>query len=437
VTVRPGPAPQRLAPVIGLGIAIAAFFVYWLTNRSFEAGRGDFFYLAEAFLAGKVWIDFVPGAYDVIYGDAGRILVPFAPFPAIVLMPLVKVFGAITADRWESGINAGLAAVGVLLAWWVAGRMGVRQLRDRFGLVVLLGFGTQMWWVTTRGGVWHTGHLIAIILAMLMLAELFGKQRALLLGLLVGASFLTRAPVAFAGPALALWYLLRPVTGWPSATRAAGTVDEAAVDGGRDPDDAPDRDRSTTRALLASLPWRQWVLLVVGFLPALAFFFFYNNARFGSPFESGYALATLPDWLENLRRQGLFSPVHIPMNLDYLFLHLPIASGQFPYARPDGLGMSVLLTSPGLLLFLRAPWRDRRTWALAAAAVLVLIPTLLYYGGGWFQFGYRYFLDSVPFVWALAVMGVVARGPLRWWAWGLILWGVGMGAFGVWWTYHL
>jgi hypothetical protein len=395
-----------VAPLVGVGVAVAAFLVYWLTNRSFEAGRGDFFYLADAFLHGRVWIDRALGAYDVIYGATGRVYVPFAPFPAMTLMPLVAAVGAETADTWESGINAGLAAIGLLLAWWVTGRIGVARLRDRFGLVLLLGFGTQMWWVTTRGGVWHTGHLIAIILAMLMLVELFGRQRAFLLGLLVGASFLTRAPVAFAGPAVALWY-------WLLASDEDG------------------------RGWIRRIPWREWLLLVLGFVPGLAIFFAYNAARFGSPLESGYALATLPDWLEALRQQGLFSPVHIPMNLNYLFLHLPIPASSFPYLRPDGLGMSVLLTSPGLLLFLLAPWRDRRTWALAAAAVLVLIPTLLYYGGGWFQFGFRYFLDSVPFVWALAVMGIARRGAIPWWGWLLILWGVLMGAYGVWWTYHL
>ena len=71
---------------------------------------------------------------------------------------------------------------------------------------------------------------------------------------------------------------------------------------------------------------------------------------------------------------------------------------------------------------------------LAAAAVLVLyLLMLLYYGGGWFQFGYRYFLDSIPFVWALAVMGIAARGSIKWWGWLLILWGVAVGAFGTWW----
>jgi len=105
--------------------------------------------------------------------------------------------------------------------------------------------------------------------------------------------------------------------------------------------------------------------------------------------------------------------------------------------RPDGLGMSVLLTSPGLLLAARAPWADRRSWLLALAAVLVLIPTLLYYGGGWLQYGYRYFLDSIPFVWALVALGIVHRGSIPWWGWALIAWGVLVGLGGVYWAYNL
>ena len=72
--------------------------------------------------------------------------------------------------------------------------------------------------------------------------------------------------------------------------------------------------------------------------------------------------------------------------------------------------MSVLITSPGLLLGFRADWRSREVQLLALAALLVLIPTLLYYGGGWLQYGYRYFLDSVPFVIGLCGLAVVHRG---------------------------
>ena len=397
--------------LIGLGVFVAAFLVYWLSNRLYDATRGDLFYLADAFLHGRTWIEVVLGPFDVIYGPDNRVYVPFAPFPAIVLAPIVALVGPASADQLEPGINAALAAAVAGLAWWVAGRLGVRRTVDRLALVVLLGFSTQVWWVTTRGGVWHTGHLVATILSLLLIAELFGRRRALLLGLLVGAGFLTRAPVAFAAPAVALWL----VNDWDAVAGRGRALAER----------------------VAALPWRPWVLLGIGLVPALAFFLWYNVARFDTPWESGYMLATLPEWLANQRARGLFSLVHVPMNLDYLFLKLPTLGRDFPYFRPDGLGMSVLLTSPGLLLAARAPWADRRSWLLAFAAALVLVPTLLYYGGGWLQYGYRYFLDSIPFVWALVALGIVRRGPLAWWGWALIGWGVLIGLGGVYWAYNL
>jgi hypothetical protein len=409
---------QAAAIGLGLGLMVVSFFVFWLSNRSFTAGRADLMYLADAFLHLRVWIPvgvYTPNAPQVGENDviviAGRIFVPFAPFPAIALMPLVAIIGPVNADYWETGINAALAATVVGLSFWVSGRIGVRQLPGRLFLALLMGFSTQIWWVTTRGGVWHTGHLIATILVLLLIAEMFGRQRALLMGFLVGLGFLTRAPLAFAGPGLALWVL-----------HGSG-----ALDGGRS---LGDRGRA--------LPWRDWGLLIAGFAPGLAFFLFYNWARFGSVVESGYGLASLPGWLEDLRRQGLFSPVHIRMNIDYLFLKLPRFTAEFPWFKPDGLGMSVLFTSPALFLGLLAPWRDRRTWILLATAVLVLTPTLLYYGGGWLQYGYRYFLDSIPFVWAMVgLYGVKHRGGYPWWAWVLLGWGVLVGAAGVYWAYHI
>ena len=268
------------SPVVWAGIllAIASFFVYWLSNRAFDAGRGDLFYLADAFLHGRVWLDFVPGPFDIISVRRPRLRAvrpvpgdrpdaaggaPWAPSPP-------------TSGR--PGINAFLASMVVLLAWWVSGRIGATKLRDRFAMAVLLGFSTQIWWVTTRGGVWHTGHLIATILTLLLLAEMFGRKRAFLMGLLVGAAFLTRAPVAFAAPAVALWLI-------PSD----------AIDGLR---------HGSIGSRIAALPWRRWVFLGLGLLPALAFFFWYNVARFGDPLESGYAMATLPGVAPGPARPG-------------------------------------------------------------------------------------------------------------------------------------
>jgi hypothetical protein len=398
--------------VMGLFVVAGAAVLYWLANRSFDAGRGDFFYLAEAFLSGRTWLEFQPGPYDVII-ESGRFFVPFAPFPAIALMPLVAAIGAVSADQIESGINAGLAAAGVGLCWMLLGRIGVPRLVDRLWLTLLFGFSTQILWVTTRGGVWHTGHLIATILTLACLIELWGRQRAWLIGLLAGFAFLTRAPVALAIPFYALMLDGR------------GAVPSSVVAGGY------------ARSAFRSTRLRAWVLLGLGVVPSIVLFFAYNQARFGSPWESGYALATLPPFLESQRGVGLFAIAHISMNLDYFLLRLPKVIDSFPFFRPDGLGLSILFTSPGLLFASQADWLRPRAWWLIGATVAVLIPTLLYYGGGWLQYGYRYFIDSVPFVIALCGLAAVNRGTVGAGWRVLIAFGVLVMALGVYWAYNI
>jgi hypothetical protein len=332
-------------------------------------------------------------------------------------MPIVALIGPGTADQVESGINAVLAAFGVGMCWWLLGRIGVARLSDRLWLTALFGFSTQILWVTTRGGVWHTGHLIATILTFGCLIEIFGqRQRAWLVGLLAGAAFLSRAPLAFAVPFYAL--LLEP----RAAYRVADVADVAG---------------SYVVRAAGWIRFRAWGLLALGVLPSIVAFFAYNQVRFATPFESGYALATLPPFLEAQRAKGLFSIAHIPMNLDYFLFHLPRLIAEPPFFKPDGLGMSVFITSPGLLFATQADWRRPRAWWLLGAAVAVLIPTLLYYGGGWLQYGYRYFLDSVPFVMALCGLAAVHRGEvgLGWRV--LIVFGCLVGAAGVYWAYHL
>jgi hypothetical protein len=403
----------RLSPaVVGWALVALAFAIYLLCNRQFNAGRGDFFYLADAFLNGRTWLEKPLGPWDDVF-IGSHTYVPFAPFPAILVLPLVALVGPERADAWQPIVNAALAAAGVGACWLLAGRLGVRSLVDRFWIVVLYGFSTAIWWVTTRGGVWHTGHLVAGLLTLFAIAELVGRRRAWLVGLLGGAAFLTRSPLVLAMPFYALWYLV------DDAGRLIG-----------------DGARAGARAFAARIPWHEWAILTVSFLPALGFFLWYNAARFGSPFESGYGLATLPDWLAARRALGLFSPVHLGMNIDLLVFHLPDPIPEFPWFRPDGHGMSILFTSPGLLLALRADWRAPRTWLLAGAALFVLIPSLLYYGGGWLQYGYRYALDSIPFVVALCALAAARVGihpVFR----VLILFGVLVNAAGVYWAYHL
>ena len=123
-----GSAPQPASstastrrPGIGILLTIGAGLVYWLSNRFFDAGRGDFFYLADAFLHGRTWLDVRLGPQDVILRD-GHIFVPFAPFPAIALMPLVAITGP--ADRGPVGDRDQRRARrrDGRPAWWFTGR---------------------------------------------------------------------------------------------------------------------------------------------------------------------------------------------------------------------------------------------------------------------------------------------------------------------------
>jgi hypothetical protein len=402
---------DRRTLAFGAAAVILSFVVYVLASLRFDAGRPDFFYLADAFLNGRIWLDHAFGPWDNVVVGA-RVYVPFAPFPAIAELPLVALFGPAQLDRWEQVVDSAFAAIDVGLCWWLMGRVGVRTVVDRIWIVFLFGFSTQILWVTTRGGVWHTGHLVAMMLMLAALLEGFGRRRGWLLGLLVGAGFLTRAPLVLAAPFFA-WLLWDEgsAAGWPGPR---------------------------------GWPIRRWALYAAGIAPAVLFALWYNAARFGSPLESGYALASLPPFLQVQRDQGLFSLSHLPMNLDYLLVHLPAFVGTQPDGsfgllippRPDGLGLSIFLTSPGLLLALRADLRSRMTVALSLTALAVLIPSLLYYGGGWLQYGYRYALDSIPFVMAIVGLAVARRG-LPGWGKVLIVFGMIVNLLGVYWAYNL
>ena len=360
----------RSVRVAGFVLVVVAFVLYALCSYRFDAGRPDFFYLADAFLHGRLWLEHALGPWDNVI-VRGQVYVPFAPFPAIAFMPLVAIFGPVRLDQWEQIVDLAIAAIDVGLCFWLMGRVGVRSIVDRIWLAVLFGVSTQILWVTTRGGVWHTGHLIAALVTLAALIETFGRRRPLLLGLLVGMGFLTRAPLALAAPFFA----------WVVADRAGSHLPDTKT-----------------------WPWRGWLVYALGIAPAVIFFAWYNAARFGSPLESGYGMASLPPFLVAQRALGLFSLAHLGMNLDYLLVHLPTfvtATGDGGYQlvwppRPDGLGMSILLTSPGLLLAIRADWRGRMVVGLGLTALAVLVPSLLYYGGGWLQYGYRYALDFGP-----------------------------------------
>ena len=106
--------------IVLAAVLTGAATIYWLSGRDFDAGRPDFMYLADAFLHGRTWLEHGLGPYDIVtIGE--RVYVPFAPFPAFVLAPLVAVVGPVTAIAWEPMVNSLLATAGLALLWRLAG----------------------------------------------------------------------------------------------------------------------------------------------------------------------------------------------------------------------------------------------------------------------------------------------------------------------------
>jgi hypothetical protein len=384
--------------ITALGALTAAWLAFVAMAR-YNSDRPDIFFLAKAFSQGQNWLvglNYPSGSFDIIFANGHQYL-PFGPFPALLFAPLTFFIDPAQLAAHETLINATLATACLGLVWWLAARLGVEGGRERIFLVLLLGFSSPVWWLTVLGGVWFTTQLIALLLTLAALVEGFGRRRPWLLGFLAGAMFLTRGPLLLALPCLAFLAVRIEIP----------------------------RSRKIIFKRVASL--------LLAFLPALLFYFYYNQIRFGSPLESGYALATLPPWLATLRAQGLFSLAHFPQNLDYFLWHLPRVIGQFPYLKPDGFGLSILLTSPALLLALRANPKMGLSMVLALTFGLVLLPDLLYYGGGWEQYGFRYALDAMPFALALCAL-VLARQKISSLWWGLLLLGILINAIGIYWA---
>ena len=153
----------------------------------------------------------------------------------------------------------------------------------------------------------------------------------------------------------------------------------------------------------------------------------HNAARFDNPFEFGHS------YLHNVRQQaqmdahGKFSLHFLSRNLAVALALLPDIGFDKPYVSISGHGLAIWFTTPLVFFLLWPRTRNalhRPLWLTVAA---VAAPTLLYMNSGWLQFGYRFSLDYMPFLFLLIAIG---GRPLRRVGHGLIVFAVIVNLFG-------
>ncbi|HYO43481.1 MAG TPA: hypothetical protein VES19_09825 [Candidatus Limnocylindrales bacterium] len=454
--------------LVGLGLVLLAAVLYWISNPEHFNLYNHFVWQADAFLQGRAWFPYpVPDGGDIppnwwfqdVYPltlpdgtPDGRVLLPFPPLPAIVLLPFVAIWGLATD---QEAVALGLGALGVGLAWWMLGGLRLRAT-VRALTTAVFATGTVWWWATAVGSTWYLAHLVAADIALVAVGVALrhdpeaatqriaeerrglagGLQAAawpldrsqILVGFLLGLAVTARLPLIFAAP----FFIL--------------------VGGGG----------SGARRLLSAA--------VGGVLPVAALLV-YTFVTTGSVLHPGYdfqyqleaegyeTLGYNAEWsVEDVR--------YIPQNLGIMVGALPVIAPDVlpdtlgvgpvvplcsapdaarslfdvdcPLAVPIDLGTSVLLSAPGLLLSLLALRRHglaRLGLATVAAVVLVATFNLAHFSQGWVQWGYRFSLDFLPFLLPMVALGAArpSDGRVRVLAVVLLLAGGFINLWGVTW----
>ncbi len=324
--------------------------------------------LAQALTAGQ-WslTEAPPWLNELVPCGTERWCVVYPPLPAILAVPFAAVLPTALAQVLVSRIAGGVST-GIL--YLALRAFGAPRLVAISG-ALLSAFGTTLFFSSVDGRAWYAAHAVAM--PFLSAALLFAArgERAWLVGAAIGLAALARLPVAAAAPALAL--LLARRAGMPYPRALAGVV--------------------------------------LGGAPFALVYFGYDLLRWGSMFDSGYVQLTQGDVFFT---RGLFSPFYLPRHFYAIFLEPPdLLEGTPFFLRPRSIGTALFLTTPAFLwLFagLRGLRRDVGAAAVAAAALLALLPDVLHGTVGFQQFGYRFSLDAQPFLIALALVGDARSG---------------------------
>ena len=346
-------------------VAIVAGCILIGLSRFDMTVYNNYVVLADAFLHGHVWIDWPGGRIDALhYGGAYYIIE--GPIPALMLMPLVAIFGQ-HANQTTFTCVFGAIALGA--AWHVArSQLGAR--RDNAALLVaFFAFGTDLAWCSIYGAVWFAAHVVADAFVFLALVEIFGRKRAWLVLLLLLLAAGTRFALVLAVPPLVLYAL-------------ASVPRERLV-----------------RALAACAAVA---------VPFVAAYVAYNYARWGVPNDIGYT-----QWYHG---DQIGEPTGSPFRLEYIpyelksyFTEFPSIIGRYPWLVIGYSSVPLTLTSPALVVAFFAKGDRRLIAALATAAFLTFVPNVMYYANGGSQFGMRHALDFEPFLFALMVLAVAHK----------------------------
>ena len=286
--------------------------------------------------------------------DETTYYVSFPPGPALVMLPFAGIWGYDTNDVLITLLFGGLNALLLFMLLELLAARGhtLRKRSENVWLTLMFAFGSVAFFVSVRGEVWFTALVMGVTFNLAFMLAALDLKRPLLAGLLLGLGMATRTPLAFCFVFFA-WQLFFPGGKWQRGRWA---------------------EVFKTGALFA-LP----VLFVgIGLMV-------YNHARFGQPFEFGHSLLAGGAGAR-IRDHGLFNTWYLNGNLAAAFVNLPRLMPDAPYVNISKHGLSLLFTTPALLLLARPRVQAPLGAALWATVLAAALPGFLYQNTGWEQF---------------------------------------------------
>lgn len=430
---RPGSLRRRL--LLATFVYIAASGVYAAfagTQRLSEhTPYNHYALLADAWLHGRQDLANGPPAYAMNNDFAefnGKTYISFPPFPAVLMLPLVKLAG--TPENFRDGQFviwlAGIAPAVLLLVLEKLRRTGRshRSEVENLALAMLFAFGTVYFFTAVEGTVWFAAMVVGTACQALYVLFALDAERPLLAGAMLGCAFMSRPTMLLAAPLFAL-----------EAIRVSSS--EFPPPGGSSRIDSL---RNAWRGLDLGGLAKRYAVFALPILVAFGANSLLDHARYRSwsPFDPGHEYLTV-GWHARMVRWGLFGYHYLGKNLGVALTNLPWlppkdAIGQFgaPF-KINEHGLALWFTTPIYLWLLwprRFDGQPERKWLYAVAAVSAALPAamdLLYQNSGWRQFGYRFSNDYAVLLFVLLAVG---GRPMRAFFATFAAWGLAWNVFG-------
>lgn len=343
-------------------IFAVVFAVYFIFSNQKPSIYNHHVYIANAFLSGTFEIKNSPSWHNDVAIVNGKKYGIYGPAPAVLLMPLVAIFGL---QAPEGLLNLIIATAGVIVFWQILSKL--KFIKEfKIWLTAFFAFGTLNFFSAVHDQTWWFTYIVASFFLLLSINELLGKGRAILVGLAIGVAYATRVETVFS-----LIFAL-------------------------------------TLLNYKQISFKKSVGLFLGFAGPFILFSYYNFARFGNVFDTGYTNFVTRDPSSYIP-YGLFSWHYFPNDFYTYFLKGPEIISSFPYLRPPWIGMSIILITPAFLFILntfRKNILDRTILAAWGSTILMATPSLTYFLPGWTEFGWKHSVVFSPFLMYLVAKGM-------------------------------